>query len=232
MLKVLSVSNIAVSRTMVIKKEILDILGADTGDEVLFILDQNGIVNIRKFKGNVILEKDEKYISSSHIYKRYLSRAITVSSDVRKIVNADVGDQILILDMNGNIILRNNVILGECSQNIFNKNIGALIIELTSFHIQSGYTTLPKEIIEILGPYTRNKVVLSLDKYGNVIISNDIGENLLVQESVLVSGENGFKIHLIKSTQDILGNTTKILWFFDEKGNIIIKNNLLPDNCI
>lgn len=103
---------------------------------------------------------------------------------------------------------------------------------MTSFHIQSGYTTVPKEIIEILGSYARNKVVLSLDEYGNVIVSDYIGENLLVQESVLVSGENGFKIHLIKSTQDILGNTTKILWFFDEEGNVIIKNNLLPDNCV
>ncbi len=233
MLKVLSVSKISPGRYMAIKKDTLEFLSADSEDEILFILDQNGIINIRKFEKNVILGKNEKYISTSHIYKRHgIGSSIKINTDVLNIVNVDLGDQMLIIDMNGSIILRNNVILEECSQNIFNKNIGALIIALTSFNLQSGYTILPKEIIDILGSYSRDKVMFSLDEYGNVIVSNDIGKNLWLQNAVFVLTASGIKIHLIKSIQDILENPTKILWFFDEEGNVIIKNNLLPDICM
>jgi bifunctional DNA-binding transcriptional regulator/antitoxin component of YhaV-PrlF toxin-antitoxin module len=217
---------------MSIKPDILELLGANIGDEVLFILDQNGIVNIRKFEGQVILGEGEKNISSARIGKQYNGGSVVITSDVRHAINADIGDRILILDKNGNVMIRNNVILGECSTNIFNKDMSMLIIELTSSSLKSNYLSVPKEIIDILGSYSRGKVIFSLDEYGNIIVSNDIGENLLLQESTLFFRGHRFAVHLIESTQDILGNTTKILWFFDEEGNVIIKNNLLPDSCV
>lgn len=232
MLRVLSISNISNNRTVRLKKEIIDLLGANIGDEALFILDKNGIINIRKFRGDVILGKGEKYISSSRITGHHTGGVITVTSEIRHITNADIGDQLLILYKNGNVILRNNVILGQCSTDIFNKNVGALLIGLTTLVHPSNQVQIPQEIVEILGLSTRDKVVFSLDEYGNIIVSNEIGENLLLQEPTLMAKENYFSIYLIKSIRDFLSISHKVLWFFDEEGNVIIKNDLLHDNCV
>jgi hypothetical protein len=62
MLKVISVSKI--SGLIAVKKEVIDLLGI--GDEILYILDEKGIVNIRNFKNNIISGMGE-YISSSDV---------------------------------------------------------------------------------------------------------------------------------------------------------------------
>ncbi len=241
MLKVLSLSSITQTKRIAIKKEIMNLIDANIGDDILYILDKNGIVNIRKFKGNVTLGIGEKYISSSIItqHKPHLKTSITIASDVRNAVNVDIGDKILwILDNDGNIIIRNNVILGKCSKNIFNKDITALLIYVSSLTFQN-QISIPKEITDILGVYEGDKFILSLDEYGNIIVSKEIEENLLqevnlleenlLQESII--SRQYPTIYLKQTTIDIIEPIDNILWFFDEKGNIIIKNDLLPDNC-
>ncbi len=226
-LKVISVCKITPHRRISIKKEIIDLLDINIGDEILYILDENGIINIRKFKGDIILGKGEKYISSSSITPWMET---TITSDIRQIINADIGDNILlILDNKGNIIIRNTVILDECSINIFNKDITALIIGVSSFYHQNKSAAIPKEIMDILGVYEGDKVILSLDEYGNITVSKEIGDNLL-QEIIL--NRQYPNVYLKKKVVDIINPTNKILWYVDEKINIIIKNNLLPDNCI
>lgn len=228
MLKVLSLSSITINRKISIKKEIMDLLDINFGDEIWFILDNNGIVNIRKFKDDMILETEEKYISSAHLIQPIGAQ---ISSDIRIAINADVGDRILwISDSKGNILIRNTVILDECSINIFNKDISALIIDLTTLNYNNFTTSIPKEITDILGLYEGIKLMLSLDEYDNIIVSKEMRENIL--EETLVSGRESHRIYFNKTVIDILDNTDKILWFFDEEGNVIIKNNLLPDNCV
>ena len=228
MLKVLSLSSITTNRKISIKKEIMDLLDINFGDEIWFILDNNGIVHIRKFKHDMILETGEKYISSAHLIQPIGAQ---ISSDVRIAINTDVGEKILwILDSKGHIIIRNNVILDECSTIIFNKDISALIIDLTTLNFTNFTTSIPKEITDTLGLYDGIKLMLSLDEYGNIIISKEMKENTL--EEAIVSGRESHRIYLRKTIIDILDNTDKILWFFDEEGNVTIKNNLLPDNCI
>ena len=101
--KILSISTISANRRISIKKEIMDLLDINFGDEILYILDKNGIVNIRKFKGKMLLETGEKYISSScinwHKTINYTHSSVTISGNVRQAVNADIEDKILwILD--------------------------------------------------------------------------------------------------------------------------------------
>lgn len=232
MLKVLSLSRIYQSRSTVLKKEIMNLLDVNVGDEILFILDRNGIVNIRKFKGDIALRTGERYLSSSYIalhkIQTNINYIVTITGDVRRAVNADIGDQVLwLLDNDGNIIIRNNVTLGKCSTNIFNKDIGALIIGLTILDSQNK-TSIPKEITDILGIYEGYKFMLSLDEYGNIIISKETGENLLQEATINRQYPN---VYITKIVINILEPIDKILWIFDEEGNIMIKNNLLPDNC-
>lgn len=227
MLKAISISTITSSRATTIKKEVSDFLGLNIGDEILYILDKNGIINIRKFRGNTILENGEKYVSVALITP---SMSIAITSEVRQYVNAAIGDQILwILDNTGNIILRNTVILGECSKNIFNKYVTALIIDISSFVRQSNNTSISKEIVDILGLFEGDKITFLLDKYGNIVVSKETGENLL-QESTI--NRKYPTIYTTRKVLEILKPTDKIMWFFDEEGNVLIKNNLLPDICI
>lgn len=231
MLKVISLSTIRGNRTISLKKEIINLLDINIGNEILFILDKNGIINVRKFKGDVKLETGEKYISSAYVTQPGISIVVTITGDVRRFVNADIGDTIIwVLDNDGNIIIRNTVILDECSTNIFNKGITALIIGLSTLNRQTKIAAIPKEIRDILGLNEGDKVMISLDEYGNTTISKEIRENLL-QESIVI-GRQDFDIYLNNTVVDILHIVDKILWFFDEEGIIIIKNDLLPDNCI
>ena len=94
---------------------------------------------------------------------------------------------------------------------------------------QNNKLIMTKEITDILGLCEGDKVVFSLDKYGNIIVSREIGKNLL-QETIINSQYPN--IYLKKKVIDILEPFDKICWYFDEEGNIIIKNDLLPDNCI
>jgi len=159
----------------------------------------------------------------------YASILVRIPEDVGSAINADIGDKILwILANDGNMTLRNNVILDGCSIDIFHKDVGALIIGLSTADLGRNILNIPKEIIDILGLVSRNRVTLSLDDYDNIIVSNETRKNLLQEFSVT----SNYKCILKKSVIDMINTSDKVLWFFDEKGDIIIKNDLLPDSCI
>jgi bifunctional DNA-binding transcriptional regulator/antitoxin component of YhaV-PrlF toxin-antitoxin module len=226
MLEVISVSKIGTNR-IYIKKEIIDYLNIDNGDEILYILDRNGTVNIRKFKKYVNLGVGEKYIYSAGITFLKTEVVAHISSEVIGYINADIGDKILwILDSKGNIIIRNSVILNGCSLNIFKKEISALIINLSMIY-QKMVTTVPKEIIDILDIYRGDKIILSLDQYDNIIFSKKMRKNVIQEATV----SDKYSIYLGNIPINILDRPNKILWLVDEEGNVVIKNNLLHDNC-
>lgn len=232
MLKVISIYKIPKTRVVYLKKEIMDFLDINIGDYISYILSENGFINVRKFKGDMILGKGDKYIASAHVIQTTGSNIrASIASDVRQAVNVDIGDNILwILDSEGNIILRNTVILSGSSKNIFNKDITALVIGMSPLTRHNKQAGIPKEIVDILGVHRGYKVVLSLDEYGNIIVSKETRKNIL--EEVVITGSEDYRIYLTEEVIDILDTVDKILWFFDEEGNIIIKNNLLPDNCV
>jgi antitoxin component of MazEF toxin-antitoxin module len=171
MFKVLFISSIYSNKHTGITKDIIDLLGADIGDDILFVVDEYGVVKIRK--SGMEIKKGEKYIGASHLV-RYAKRqkyreqsgstSMSITGDVRQAINVDIGDDILwILDQDGNIILRNNIILEKCSFETLNKNVGALIIGLSTMSLDNNVLNMPKEIIDILGVYEEDKVTLSLD---------------------------------------------------------------------
>ena len=112
---------------------------------------------------------------------------------------------------------------------IFSKDLTALIIGLTTLSYTNKTTSIPKEIIDILGLSEGDLITLSLDDHSNIIVSKGIEKNVI--EETLVIGKDR-RIYLINTVIDLLDNTDRILWYFDEEGNITIKNDLLPDNCI
>ena len=62
-----SISKINVSRRISLSHEITNILEIGRGDTLLFISDKKGNINVRKYKGEIILGEGEKYISSSNV---------------------------------------------------------------------------------------------------------------------------------------------------------------------
>lgn len=231
MLKVISLSKITPNGTTYPTKEILDPLNMNIGDEILFISDKNGVVHIRKFEGYVTVETGEKYISAATLTLPGNQLTIRIAEDVRRAINVDIGDKILwVLDSKGNMTIRNALIIDKCSLTIFGKIVGALIVDLTTLHHQNNIVQMPIEIKDTLELYEGDKAILSLNEYGNIIVSKEIRENLLQETPVL--GIKYAKIYIKKQILDILDIVDKVLWLVDEEGNIIIKNNLLHDDCI
>jgi hypothetical protein len=233
-IKVISLHNFPYPSGCDLDKEIIDFLELSKGDEILFILKNNNIY-VRKFKDNVPLNQEEKYISSSAItaYRKYFKTLI--SKDVMKLLNIDPSEQFLwTIDSDNNVIIRNTILIDCCSKELLKKDIPALIIGTSKITIINDKLVvwIPKEIIDILGILVCEKIVLSMDKYYNIIISRELGHNLLIQD-VKTNYIRHPRIYLSNEIIDILDIKfgDKILWIYDEDGNIILKNAYLPDNC-
>lgn len=170
-IRIISRTKIKQNKTITLDREITDILEVNRGDEILYILNKNGIVNIRKFKGNVILGPGEKYLSSCMVSYDGDHFTTTITTDVRQAINVDMGDDaLLIIDNDRNIIIRNAFLLNRCSIDMINKNISSLVIDITTFF--QNKTTLPKNTRDILEVGEGDIIILSLDDSDNIIVQS------------------------------------------------------------
>lgn len=230
-IRVISRAKITQHKTIALDKEITDILEAYHEDDILYILNKNGIVNVRKFKGDVILGPGEKYLSSCTVSHHGDQFAVTITGDVRQVIDVDIGDDVLlIIDDNRNMIIRHAFLSNRCSIDILNKNISALVIDITTLWPQKNQTSLPKNVRDILGVDEGDIITLSLDESDNIIVHQEVFKNLLQKAKLL----KNVQFTVSKEVSNILNIIPgdKILWIIDEDGNIIMRNAILSDNCI
>jgi bifunctional DNA-binding transcriptional regulator/antitoxin component of YhaV-PrlF toxin-antitoxin module len=140
----------------------------------------------------------------------------------------------LIIDSDRNIIVRHAFLSNICSIDILNKNISALVIDITTLVQQPGYisyqTSLPKNVRELLGVYEGDIFTLSLDESDNIVINQKIVKNLVQDAKLISTGRFSISEESRNIFNIIPGD--KILWIIDEDGNIIMRNVILSDNCI
>jgi bifunctional DNA-binding transcriptional regulator/antitoxin component of YhaV-PrlF toxin-antitoxin module len=205
----------------------LDKLKLKVGDEIVFTLI-NGNVYVKKYFKDMQLNPGEEYISSNTINKY---RGISLSLDVIDLIDSNLGGRIIwLIDNNGNFIIRNNFLYGDCSKKIINKNVSSLIIGFTALY-ENGRTAVPKEVYEPLGIIGDAQFSIDIED-NDIIISKDFKKNSIIT-NVYYGQKTGIGLFIIlnKQIRDIL-NTDKILWIVDEYGNFIIKNNNFPLECL
>ena len=236
-IRILSFVKVTSSKTIAINNEIENFLQVVRGDELLYILDKKGNINVRKYKGKIILGEEEIYISSSRIAsvrRETFENFVTyISIDIIKILNANIGGYILwIIDKDGNIILRNNILLDKCSREFLNKDITCMVIGLSTLS-QINRVSFPTELFERLEMKDEDVIFLCLLKHDNIIVSYKTCDTLLGKTKVVTYGHvPEFSIPRVAKYILNIDDGDKILWLFDEEGNIIIRNDTLPDNCV
>lgn len=226
-----------------IKKDIAELLKINVGDEILFILDENDHINIRKHSSLLLPKPKETYLSSAKISST-LNNKITVfiTKDIANMLDLDEDRAILwILDENGNIIIRNTFLFPDCTNNIFNrvihKDISAMIIEMTKIYY--GLTSITRRIEDIIIQSVEDKILFITDEFDNIIVtteklflsSDSKYSNYLILRSVRPIK---FHIELGKKLLNMLNvkDGDSILWILDENGDLIIRDTILPKSCL
>jgi antitoxin component of MazEF toxin-antitoxin module len=231
-LKIISFTTISSSFTTTISKDVLNILKLHIGEEVIFTL-KDSIVYVKKYFKNIKL-LDEIYLSSAKITGPF--KSVRISPDVIKLIDADKGDKILwIIDSNRNIILRNNFLPNRCSKKFINKDLNSVIIGLTRIGVTN--TPIPIDVRDLLGLVKDDVINISLD-IENVIISKEMHElnqpsyttKVFFSDQSSKSGE--FLFYIKKEIKEFLKLTDKILWIIDENGDISMRNNDFPEDCL
>lgn len=227
-IKILSITTLTSFELTTLAKIIAVILKVNIGDEILFILDKNGIINIRKSEGKLILKSTEKFLSSSKIGGRIGSLYLTIPKDIMNILKIQEGDNIAwILDENNNVIIKDAVLPDSCT-------ISGIMVDTSIISYQS--TTIPINVRDLILVEVGDIVILAI-KNGNLIIKG-IGEDVNDLEVIAVLRLNFNRtIHLRKEIQNIINpiiniiNTNDILWILNKDGDIIMRNTVLPSIC-
>jgi bifunctional DNA-binding transcriptional regulator/antitoxin component of YhaV-PrlF toxin-antitoxin module len=230
MIKILNVSSIASNNSTLIKNEIADILKIKDEDEIIFVLDENNRINVKRYP--VPLVPGEKFLSSSRIGEREREKEpqfyTHISPDIVNIIELDEYRKILwILDKNGNIIIKNVFLSSECTKYILGHKISAMIISLSKIrHLRT--TTLPSGIVEILDINIGDTIAFYLNEFNNIVVTTIPNRSLGIEVKVL----DKYVIYFTKIMEILNVNIgDNILWILDENGNIIIKNIILHDSC-
>ncbi len=217
-LEVISFTKVGPSTS--ISEDVTNKLGVKAGDEILFILDNNGIINVKKFIGYPILGDDEIFISSSRIGHVGKSTIVSISKDLLRILK----DRYIlwILDEKDNIIIRNSI-LSDCI-NKFNSVLSM------SIHDTPNRIFVPLNVRDIL-MVDYGSIIAFILKNDEIIVKNieDVTDtaNLLYVNKINVLGSFYIKEDVI----DMANITNKILWLLDDFGNVVLRNNFLPNAC-
>ena len=207
-------------------KRMADVTKINIGDNILFVLDEYGHVNVRPYSP---LMPREKYISSIKFGSRLV---IQIPKDVMDILEIGEDEKILwILDENGNIIIKNTFLPTDCTKIILKQDIGAMAISLSHIN-RRGFTTIPIEISDLFDMQIGDTITLSLDTHDNIIVNIDITTNSdrSIQTTKIYKE---FHIHLDTDVRTKLKIDIEdsILWILNENGHIIIRNTILPNVC-
>ena len=106
-IRILAISS---SKMVGFKAEIANILDVNAGNEILFILDENGRINVRKSADKLMPRPNEKFISASKISASKIHEGkadliFRISTDIPRILKIEDKERLVwILDDKNNII--------------------------------------------------------------------------------------------------------------------------------
>jgi bifunctional DNA-binding transcriptional regulator/antitoxin component of YhaV-PrlF toxin-antitoxin module len=224
-LRVISVIHIDPRGAFLMNREVSKKLNVDVGDEILFILDKNEHINVRKHPSK--LEEGEKYLDSAtilgqtveHMHPRHPRRKKDVKSRIpgymAKILNLGEDRNILwSINSNRNITIKDTF--------IFLNNIPVMVISFGSM-IREGVFTIPSEIVDILDIHINDIIVFILDENDNIMVkraTTTVSPLLLGSSTVY----DHYEIIISYDIRERLDNSDggDVLWTIDENGNIII----------
>lgn len=225
-LRVISITHIHPGGIFYMKNEVSKELNVSIGDEILFILDKNGHINVRRHPSK--LGEGEKYLDSAVIlgqpiermYPRHPRRKKEVRSRIpdymAKIINLGEDRNILwCIDSDRNIIIKDTF--------TFLNNIPAMVISFGGM-VREGVFIIPSEIVDILNIHINDIIVFVQDENDNIIIKRATAKTsplLLGSSEVYDNYEIIISYDIRKRIDDSDG---EILWAIDENGNIIINS--------
>jgi hypothetical protein len=215
------------SKMASLNEEVANILDVNVGDEIIYVLDDNGMINVRKSTANLTLKYNEKFISINKISAtKFHGRAcfvFRISRDIPRILKIEDKERLVwILDDNNNVIIKNATLSDNCI-------IKGEILDISA--ISHNAMGIP-EIVRDLLLTTAGDVIAFCTKNNNIIVKSlsDI-ENLksIAMSTISISFRANFN-KTVKSLINPIDN--HLLWILDINGDIILRNTVLPDSCI
>ena len=225
-----SIRILAISSSKIVgfKAEIANILDVNVGDELLYILDDNGRINVRKSTDKLMLGPNEKFISlskisASKIYEEKADLIFRIPRDISKILKIkDKGRLVWILDDKNNILIKNTTVSDNCT-------IKGEILDISAL---SHNTIGIPEIVRDLLLTEAGDVIAFIINNNNIVVKpfTDI-ENLssIAMSTISRSLRANFNKTLEGFTNPKDGH---LLWILDNNGEIILRNTILPNSCI
>lgn len=219
--KVLALSS---SKVAGFKEEIAVILDVNVGDELLYILDANGKINVRKSTDKLTLGPNEKFISSGRISVSNISGLFfRIPKDVTRILNIKEKERIVwILDDKNNVIIKDTMLPDNCI-------IKGEILDISAFSYQS--IGIPEIVRDLLLVEAGDVIVYTI-KNDNIIVKPfDEIDNLTSVAMSTISGS--LRANFNKTLEKLISpKGDHLLWILDMDGDIILKNIVLPNGCI
>jgi bifunctional DNA-binding transcriptional regulator/antitoxin component of YhaV-PrlF toxin-antitoxin module len=213
--------------TFLMNRYVSKALHVDVGDEILYILDKNGHINVRKHPSK--LEEGEKYLDSAtilgqtveHMHPKHPRRKKDVKSRLpeymAKIINLGEDRNILwSVDNNGNVTIKDTFTL-------LNNNVSAMVISFGDM-LREGVFTIPSEIVNILDMHIDDTIIFILDENDNIMVKRATTKTpqLLLGSSVVY---DNYEIIISYDIREKLNSSNgDILWTMDENGNIVISS--------
>lgn len=222
---VISMTHIHPKGAFLMNRRVSKALNVDVGDEILFILDKNGHINVRKHPSK--LEEGEKYLDSAtilgqtveHMHPKHPRRKKDVKSRLpeymAKIINLGEDRNILwSVDNNGNVTIKDTFIL-------LNNSMPAMVISFGDM-LREGVFTIPSEIVNILDIHINDTIIFILDENDNIVVKRATTNvpKLLLESSIVY---DSYEMVISYEMRERLNSSNgDILWAMDENGNIVI----------
>lgn len=224
-IRILAISS---SKMVGFKAEIANILDVNVGNEILFILDENGRINVRKSADKLMLESNEKFISASKISASKIREGKTdlifrVPKDIPRILKIEDKERLVwILDDENNILIKNTTLSDNCI-------IKGEILDISA--IGNNTMGIPEIVRDLLLAEAGDVIVFTFENNNIIVKSFSDNENLsnIAMSTISCNLRAYFNKTLERFTNPKNGH---ILWILDNNGEIILRNTILPNSCI
>lgn len=206
------------------KAEIAHILNVNIGDEILYILDANGRINVRKSPDKLILGHNEKFISLNKISEEGRGHfKFKVPIDILRILKIRDKERLVwILDDKNNVLIISTILPEQCTFN-------GILLDISSFSFRQ--VSIPTSVRDLLLVDAGDIIVYSV-KNDNIIVNSftDIDKLINVGMGMI---STSLQAHLSKSIENFINpKDHHLLWILDIDGDIILRNTFLPKICI
>jgi bifunctional DNA-binding transcriptional regulator/antitoxin component of YhaV-PrlF toxin-antitoxin module len=230
LIRVLTISS---SKMASLKTEIANILDVNVGDEILYILDKNGMVNVRKSKDKLMPGPNEKFISVGKIsatkiaatkfYEGKAALVLTIPRDIHRILKVEDKERLAwILDDKNNIIIKDTMLSDNCT-------IKGEILDISATSYNS--VSIPEIVRDLLLTEAGDVIVFTTDDNNIIVKSLSDTENL---KSIAMSTiSRSFRATFNKTLKSFTNpKDDHLLWILDNNGEIVLRNTFLPKTCI